>query len=156
LIKPILPPTYDGTPEAKRYQSWIMHLFQYMREGRVNSEEQVLLASHFLHGRALLFFLQKVANNYKHWKLLEFMNALFNFCFPLNYRSQQRKKLQRCYQNTCLVLECTYKLEMLFNLVGSSSKCECVIKLWDGFNTHICWELHQQKLNKEVDSWDDI
>ncbi|KAF9257610.1 hypothetical protein L218DRAFT_807571, partial [Marasmius fiardii PR-910] len=112
--------------------------------------------SHFLCGRALSFFLQKVANNHKHWKLLEFVKALFNFCFPLNYRSQQRKKLQRCYQNTRSVLEYTYELEMLFNLVGSSSKRKHVIKLWDGFNAHIRRELHREKLNKEVDSWNDI
>ncbi|KAL0061539.1 hypothetical protein AAF712_011626 [Marasmius tenuissimus] len=60
-IKPIPPPTYDGTPDAERFQNWVMRMIQYLEEGYVPEDEQVMLASNFLRGKALSFFLQKVS-----------------------------------------------------------------------------------------------
>ncbi|KAK7025593.1 hypothetical protein VNI00_015886 [Paramarasmius palmivorus] len=156
LIKPVPPPTYDGTADAERFHTWLMRMIQYCEEGNVPRDQQVMLASHYLRGRALSFFIQKVSRNHSRWRILDFAKELFNYCFPANYRNLQRDRLRRCFQNDRSVLEYVYELEMLYNLVGITSKREMVIKLWDGFNAHMRRELHREKLNKDVHSWDEI
>ncbi|KAK7024287.1 hypothetical protein VNI00_016411 [Paramarasmius palmivorus] len=155
-IKPHPPPTYDGTPDAEKFHNWVMRTGQYCEEGNVPEDEQVMLASNFLRGKALSFFIQKVSRNHSRWTLVEFAKGLFNFCFPLNYRSQQRAKLDECRQGSRSVLEYAYEFEMLNNLVGTTSKREMAIKFWDGLHARIRRELHREKKNKEIHSYDEI
>ncbi|KAK7461817.1 hypothetical protein VKT23_008248 [Stygiomarasmius scandens] len=156
IIKPIPPTPYDGTPDAEKYHAFVMECQEYCKAGRVSRKEQCFLLSHYLRGKAKSFFIQKVARNHAKWDLLTFFTELFNFCFPMDYRSQQREKIKRCYQNSRSVSDYVYELETLYNLVGATSKREKVIKLWDGFNAPMRRELHRAKLNKEVHSWNRI
>ncbi len=89
--------------------------------------------SHYLKGKALSYFIQKVSKNHVEWMLLDFLCGMFNACFPLNYCSQQCDKIKRCYQNDHTISEYIYKLETLYGLFGVTSKYKHVIKLWDGF-----------------------
>ncbi|KAK7028808.1 hypothetical protein VNI00_014821 [Paramarasmius palmivorus] len=50
LIKPVRPPTYDGTADAERLHTWLMRMIQYCEEGNVPRDQQVMLASHYLRG----------------------------------------------------------------------------------------------------------
>ncbi|KAK1221914.1 hypothetical protein PQX77_015261 [Marasmius sp. AFHP31] len=125
----------------------------FVKEGNVPEEDQVILLSHYLTEKAKKFFLYKVARNHHRWTLTRFFRGMFNYCFPLNYRSLQRDRLRKCFQNDRSVAEYVYELDNLYNLVGAFSKREKVIKLWDGFNSHIRRELHREKLNKEVHRW---
>ncbi|KAK1234115.1 hypothetical protein PQX77_002683 [Marasmius sp. AFHP31] len=155
-IKPIPPPTYDGTPDAERFQNWVMRMIQYLEEGYVPEEEQVMLASNFLRGKALSFFLQKVSRNHLKWQMLDLAKGIFNFCFPIDYRSQQRNKLNNCRQGNRSVIEYAYKYEMLNNLIGTASECKMVIKFWDSLNVKIRRELHHEKKNKEIHTYEEI
>ncbi|PBK80780.1 hypothetical protein ARMGADRAFT_949251, partial [Armillaria gallica] len=133
IIRPIPPTSYDGTADGEKFHRFTMEMTQFCKEGQVPRDEQVFLMSHYLKGKALLYFIQNVSKNHVEWTLLGFLHGMFNACFPLNYRSQQRDKIKRCYQNDCTVLEYVYEFETLYGLVGVTSRCECVIKLWDGF-----------------------
>lgn len=97
-----------------------------------------------------------MAKNHNKWRLTKFFEELFNYCFPLNYRNQQHSKLKRCYQNNCSVSEYVYDLENLLALVGGIGKHKSVIRLWDGFNQRLQYELTHAKLNKEFHSWTKI
>ncbi|PBK62875.1 hypothetical protein ARMSODRAFT_839449, partial [Armillaria solidipes] len=153
IIRPIPPTPYDGMADGEKFHRFTMEMTQFCKEGQVPKDEQVFLTSHYLKGKALLYFIQKVSKNHAEWMLLDFLRGMFNACFPLNYRSQQRDKIKRCYQNDRTVSEYVYELKTLYGLVGITSKRERVIKLWDGFRKEMQRELHRAKLNKEVHSW---
>ncbi|KAJ3899305.1 hypothetical protein F5879DRAFT_767320, partial [Lentinula edodes] len=115
LIKPILLNEYDGSADAEKYHCFVL---QYCKEGHVPEDKRVFLLPHYLTGKAHSFFTQKVSKNHEQWKLKDFFEELFNFCFPMNYRSLQRKKIKCCYQNDCLVSEYTFDLSNLFSMVA--------------------------------------
>ncbi|KAJ3769927.1 hypothetical protein FB446DRAFT_705819 [Lentinula raphanica] len=156
IIKPIPPQEYGGEEDIEKYHRFVLEGTQFCREGRIPKDEQVFLISHYLSGKAHSFFTLKVARNHRKWTLQRFFEELFNFCFPINYRSQQREKIKRCYQNDRPVAEYVYELENLMNLVGAMGKRDKVIKLWDGFNKPMRYELHRAKLSKEVHTWKQI
>ncbi|KAF9248149.1 hypothetical protein L218DRAFT_811471, partial [Marasmius fiardii PR-910] len=101
-------------------------------------------------------FLNKVAWNHEKWSLNKYFRGLFNYCFPIDFRSQQRERIKCCYQNERRVAKYVNELKTLFKLVGTYSKCDHIIKLWEGFDPQIHWELGRDKLNKEVDKWGHI
>ena len=133
-----------------------MRMIQYLEEGNVPENEQVMLASNFLQGKALSFFLQKVSRNHSKWKMIDFVKGIFNFCFPINYQSQQRAKLNNCRQGNRSIMEYAYEYEMLDNLVGTASKRDMLIKFWDSMNPKIWRELHHEKMNKEINTYEEI
>jgi hypothetical protein len=155
-VKPISPSPYKGEPDADEYQHFMMQCTAYCKAGGIPKDEQVFYISNFLEGNALKFFIQKVAKNHSKWTLSKFFEGLFNYCFPLDYREQQRRKLRRCYQNGRRVSEYIHELENLLYFVGEISEREKVVKLWDGLSSHIRYELQRSKLSKDVHSWKKI
>ncbi|KIM51985.1 hypothetical protein SCLCIDRAFT_142141, partial [Scleroderma citrinum Foug A] len=53
----------------------------------------------YLTGKAHEFYVREVSGNPYSWRLPEFFRELFNYCFPVDFRIKQRRKLLRCYQN---------------------------------------------------------
>ena len=74
------------------------------------------------------------------WTLEEFYTELFNFCFPINYRMQMRKKLNHTFQKDKTVNQYAFELEEIYNMIGGYSQRDKVIKLWN------------DKLNPEISS----
>jgi len=112
--------------------------------------------SYFLEGKAYDFYVQKVSLNEAQWSITDFYTGLFNFCFPINYRMQMRKKLNKYYQNDKTILEYVHGLEELFNIIGSVTKREMVLKFWNGSRHMIQKALWRDGLNPEVSTWEEV
>lgn len=111
---------------------------------------------YFLDGKAYNFYIQKVSRDEENWTLTEFYTELYNFCFPINYRMQMRRKLDKFYQNDKTVSEYTHELEELFNTIGSVGAREQVIKFWKSSRPSIQQALWQDGLNPDISSWDEV
>ena len=99
LIKPIAPKEYDGQADACSYHRFIRESEAYLWDGKVKGRRQIFLLSYYLTGKAYDFYTQKVASNEGYWTLRQFYDELFNYCFPVDYRTQLQKNLARCHQN---------------------------------------------------------
>jgi hypothetical protein len=128
----------------------------YIEDNRIKPKRRAFALSYFLDGKAYDFYVQKVARNEEDWTLEEFYTELFNFCFPLNYRMQMRRKLDRAYQNEKSVSEYAHELEELFNMIGSIDEREQVVKFWKGCKPVIQKALWRDGLNPEISSWDEV
>ena len=73
--------------------------------------------------------------NFSEWKLQEFFEELFNYCFLVNYWMGQQLKLKRWFQNEKKVSVYVHKLKELYNMIDTIDKCEKVIKLWYGLQS---------------------
>jgi hypothetical protein len=109
--------------------------------------------SYYLTDKAYDFYQQKVSMTEEKWTLEEFYTELFNFCFPINYRMQMRKKLQHTFQKDKTVNQYAFELEEIYNMIGGYSQRDKVIKLWNGFRRSIQAALWNDKLNPEISSW---
>ena len=81
------------------------------------------------------------------WMLTQFYDKLFNFCFPIDYRMQIRRNLNRCHQNEKTVTEYVHELTELFNMIGDVSEQEQVLKFWNGSRAVIQKGLWKDNLN---------
>ncbi|KAG6912939.1 hypothetical protein DXG01_010993, partial [Tephrocybe rancida] len=153
LIKPIAPRDYDGSPDARSYHRFITEGTDYVETGRVEPRRCVFVLSRFLKGRAYDFYTQKVAMTAGDWDLQRFFVEMFTYCFPVNYQTKQREKLRRSYQRDKSVTEYCYDLEELYNMIGTVSEREKVVKLWNGLRPSIQKALWRDGLNPEKSSW---
>jgi len=90
------------------------------------------------------------------WSLKQFFEELFNYCFPINYRMEQRERLRKCYQNSKTVSEFIYEIEEIINMIGLIDEQEKVIHLWEGLRPVIKKGLWRDGYNPEVSTWDQV
>jgi hypothetical protein len=94
-----------------------------------------------------------VSFNHEKWTVEKFFIELFNYCFPVDYRSRQREKLNCFYQGNHRVQDYVAELNNLFTTVGFADKRKRVTKLWYGFRPSIQKALWGDKLNPETSKW---
>jgi hypothetical protein len=61
----------------------------YLVDGKVKHWQQVFVLSYYLKGKAYDFYTQSVNEQ---WTMFE---SMFDYCFPVNYQTEQQDKLKR-------------------------------------------------------------
>ena len=96
--------------------------------GYVEHKRQVMVLSEFLTGKAYTFYTRRVSLDPERWSLQKFFTKLFNYCFLIDFRNQQRERLNNYSQGSKSVREYVADLDELFTIVGADSKR--VVKLF--------------------------
>ncbi|KAG6816165.1 hypothetical protein H0H87_008177, partial [Tephrocybe sp. NHM501043] len=94
LIKPTLPPRYNRTQDVDKFTQFITIGSAYCQYGKVKSEQQVMVLSQYLDGKAWKFYSRNMAKTPAAWTLDAFFTKLFNEIFPVNFREKQCQKLK--------------------------------------------------------------
>ncbi|KIK51076.1 hypothetical protein GYMLUDRAFT_181906, partial [Collybiopsis luxurians FD-317 M1] len=156
ILKPDPPDVYDGSVDVHAFTRFVTEGTAYVYDGHVPKNRRVLKLSKYLSGRAYQFYLTTVADDPFSWKIHKFFTELYNYCFPVTYRLDQRRKLNRCFQNKKSVREHLAQLNDLFNTVGIIDEREKAHKLWSSLNKNIQKGLWREKLNPEISTYDEI
>nr|GAT58301.1 gag protein [Mycena chlorophos] len=155
-IKPKEPNSYDGSPNATAFHRLVRESAAYVDLGSIPAQKQVFYISYFLKGPAADFYNQVVVPKEKEYTLVRFFEELFEFCFPIDYRTKQRKLLDRCYQGSRTVAAHVAHFSEIYNTIGIVDSQEKVVKLWNSLDEEIQQEMHREKLDPESSSWDEI
>jgi hypothetical protein len=145
LLKPIPPQEYDGAQDAQAFYRFVRQSSAYLKAGRVHEDEKILYLSYRLKGKALNFHEREVAGNESKWTLEDFFWGLFEYCFPVDFRSRQRDKLNRCFQNQKSISEHTAEWLQIYNMIGLEDNQEKVAKFRRSLNADI-----SQKMFREI------
>jgi len=89
-LKPIPPTEYDRAVDPQKFHRFITEGTAYVRDGHVPAKKCVFILSHYLMGRAHEFYTCEVAGDPYQWRLPKFFKELFNYCFPIDFRTKQR------------------------------------------------------------------
>ncbi|KAJ7041362.1 hypothetical protein C8F04DRAFT_1253067 [Mycena alexandri] len=130
--KPDPPFVYNGEPVFATIERWTYEARQWTTESYIRPKMRVSRVSKYLGGRALSWYMRVVAKNAKKWTLKKFLEALFNQCFPIDFRSIQRKKFQNYAQRGHPVKEYKTDLEVLADSIGDITPRGLIVQFWDG------------------------
>ncbi|KAG1790266.1 uncharacterized protein HD556DRAFT_1242511, partial [Suillus plorans] len=155
-LKPIPPKEYDGSVDPRAFHRFITEGTAYVEDGNVPRGRRVFVLSYYLKGKAHDFYVRQVSDRPGEWRLKEFFTELFNYCFPLDFRTKQRKKLYRCYQGDQRVRDYLSELNELWMMIGNVPEREKVVKFWFGLSASIQNELYKMQLNPEVSSLSEV
>ncbi|KAF4585118.1 hypothetical protein EYR40_001954 [Pleurotus pulmonarius] len=155
-LKPTPPEAYDGKADLTQFYRFVSDGTAYLKEGGVQKKFRVRKLATFLKGRAYDYYLQQVSMNPGIWTLREFFEGLMNACFPVDLLEQTRSEIDRLWQRDLSVRDYSAQLKQKYDVIGSVSEQEKVVKLWNGFKAEIRAELYREKLNPNISSWDEV
>ncbi|KAJ7067755.1 hypothetical protein B0H15DRAFT_958148 [Mycena belliarum] len=156
LLKPIPPSKYTGDPDANAFHRFVREGSAYVKMGRVPARDQVFYLSYFLENKARDFYNQVVVRDEDSYGLERFFVELFEFCFPVDFRSKQRKRLSRCTQGRTPVTAHVAEFSQIYNTIGLDEGQEKVVKLWNSLRTDIRQEMYRKDLDPEISTWDEV
>ncbi|KAL0950225.1 hypothetical protein HGRIS_010212 [Hohenbuehelia grisea] len=156
LIKPTPPDNYDGEANSQKFHKFMMEATSYVRDGHVKPRRQVATIARYLDDKAYNFYAQTVAAEPENWTLDQFFTEMFDYCFPVDFIPEQRRKLKRCLQHDKTVKEYVAELIELFTTIGHTDAREQVNKLWYGLRYSIQAGLWKVFLNPETSTWNEV
>jgi hypothetical protein len=156
-IKPKPPKDYDGAADARSFHRFVTEGTDYVMAGKVSRQRRVFVLSYHLKGKAYDFYTQEVVTKGAYsWNLEDFFKAMFNYCFPIDYRERQRERLRKAFQNGRSVSEYSYEIEEICNMIGLIDECEKVSTFWHGLRQSIQRALWRDRYNPETSSWAEV
>ncbi|CAK5266854.1 unnamed protein product [Mycena citricolor] len=153
LVKPNAPARYDGSENADLYTQFVDESNRYCELGNVPRAHRVAIIGSFLDGDAKDFYNRRVRGHEHKWTLKKMLRRLLKYCFSLDYRQKQRKRLARCYQNGKSVNKHVLELESILLQIGLKKDRERVALLWNSFDADIQEELFRFGLDPEKSKW---
>ncbi|KAJ3816647.1 hypothetical protein EV361DRAFT_813192, partial [Lentinula raphanica] len=156
-IKPLKPTEiYDGTANLRSFQRNMREIITYLEDGQVPEYRQVEVASRFLKGKAYTFFERTCGDNASEWTLKRFYEKLYDFAFPIDFRTEQRRKLVSLQQKNRRVRDHVGIFNDLCNTAGTLDERHKVIFLWDSLDSVITKGLLRMGHTPETSSLEDI
>ncbi|KAF8223622.1 hypothetical protein L208DRAFT_1142512, partial [Tricholoma matsutake] len=135
------------------FHQFVKESMDYLVDGWVPSSQRIHILSYYLKGKAKNYYTQKAAQKERKMTLVKFFSGIFDYCFPISFRSDLWDKLDSCTQGNWSIDDYVYELEELHMMIGVSDKWQRVLNLWKGLNQDIQQALWWEKLNPEVSSW---
>jgi len=81
--------------------------------------------------------MRDVVHKPRQWTLACFLEGLFDYCFPTNFRQVQQEKFGRFTQCGHPIQNFWCDLEELANSVGKISSRDLVIQFWQGADQYL-------------------
>jgi hypothetical protein len=156
-IKPKPPKDYDGAADARSFHRFVTEGTDYVMAGKVSRQRRIFVLSYHLKGKAYDFYTQEVVTKGAYsWNLEDFLKAMFNYCFPIDYREHQCERLRKALQTGRSVSEYSYEIEEICNMIGLIDEREKVSTFWHGLQQSIQWALWHDHYNPEMSSWSEV
>ncbi|KAF8145207.1 hypothetical protein K438DRAFT_1992048 [Mycena galopus ATCC 62051] len=96
--------------------------------------------------------MQHVATSQKQWTVKEVYIALFDYCFPVDFKQQLRMQLMNAYQGKETVRDFARNVQLLAKRVPDISKRQLVQIFWDGVERSIRVKWLDHGMNPEETS----
>ncbi|KAF5317139.1 hypothetical protein D9611_003825 [Ephemerocybe angulata] len=150
--KPIAPETYDGKADMATYHRFMTQTCMYIEDSGIPSKRQVYKISTFLKGHAYSFYARVVSPSVENWTVSQFFKALFDACFPVDYKERQRDILENIKQGKYELRSYLAKLDELFMAAGVMQQREQARYLWRGLRAETKERLRYDGISPESSS----
>ncbi|KAJ7618339.1 hypothetical protein DFH06DRAFT_1342613 [Mycena polygramma] len=87
------PFTFDGRADLDLFDQWTYEVDTWREWNGISDKMVIKILVNFMSGKASRFFMKHVALRHKDWTLKSIYEALFNHCFPPDFKLQLREQL---------------------------------------------------------------
>ncbi|EJD36874.1 hypothetical protein AURDEDRAFT_129789 [Auricularia subglabra TFB-10046 SS5] len=150
--KPDPPESYNGAASWDSFNEFMILTRKYFKEAYVRKSRQVGKMQKLLTDKAKRFYMTQVVGDEDNWTLDEFFIELYNFCFPADFRSKQRDKLDTFKQLTLSVKEFEAKMRSIAASVGDVTAAQLATKFLAGLRPEIKDRVRMDGLSGEIHS----
>ncbi|KAJ6527042.1 hypothetical protein B0H19DRAFT_866870, partial [Mycena capillaripes] len=146
---------YDGKPDFRVFQKWTLEVKDCVRYGYLSQKRTVSWIKKYLEGRASGWYMREVAKDPRKWTLNKLLKGLLNYCFPSNFRSIQREKVERFKQHP--IRDYRVELTDLRDSIGDDiTDRQFIIRFWQGADSRIRFHWAENGYDRETSTLGDL
>ncbi|KAK7006339.1 hypothetical protein R3P38DRAFT_2794072 [Favolaschia claudopus] len=146
------PLTYDGRADIDILDQWTYEVDTWQELHGISDKMMVKIIVQFMSGTASRFFMKHVALRQKDWTPKLIYEALFNYCFPPDFKLQLRDQLTGAKQGRNDVRDFQRDIETLAIRFPDVTERQIRQIFWNGISTHLRMHLIGKGLDPERSS----
>ncbi|KAJ7607831.1 hypothetical protein DFH06DRAFT_1347271 [Mycena polygramma] len=146
------PFTFDGRADLDLFDQWTYEVDTWREWNGISDKMVIKILVNFMSGKASRFFMKHVALRHKDWTLKSIYEALFNYCFPPDFKLQLREQLTGAKQGKNDVRDFQRDLETLAVRFPDVTEREIRQIFWTGIRSHLRLHLIEKGLDPERSS----
>ncbi|OSD01905.1 hypothetical protein PYCCODRAFT_1354674, partial [Trametes coccinea BRFM310] len=155
-VKIKTPFVWDGTADLDLFDQWTYEIDTWGELNELPDRIMVKLMIQFMKGDAGRFFMRHVSTNQEEWTVKRLYGALFDYCFPTDYKTRLRSRLERSAQGRSNVRDFVRDIQQLAVRFPDVTDFQLVQIFWKGLNTHLRVYLIEKGLNPEKTKLDKL
>ncbi|KAI0371577.1 hypothetical protein BV20DRAFT_941789, partial [Pilatotrama ljubarskyi] len=153
-IKP--PFVWDGKPDLDLFDQWTYEVDTWGELNELSDRIILKLMVQFMTGEPGRFFMRHVSTRQSEWTVKRLYEALFDYCFPTDYKARLRARLERSYQGKSRVCDFVRDIQQLAARFPDVTDFQLVQIFWKGLNTYLRVYLIEKGLNPEKTKLDKL
>ncbi|KAF8579439.1 hypothetical protein K439DRAFT_1254721, partial [Ramaria rubella] len=110
----------------------------------------------YVKGHTYTFFELEIMTAGQQWELKRFFEELFNYCFPPNFRSAQRRRLASFMQRELPIRDYAHQIQALLNSIGDISERQLTVYFWNSAQREIQERWATEKFNPEFSTFSEL
>ncbi|PIL34763.1 transcription factor [Ganoderma sinense ZZ0214-1] len=146
-IKP--PFSWNGSPDLDLFDQWTYEVDTWRELYGLSDKLAIKLVVQFLTGTAGKFFMKHVATCQSEWTIASLYEALFDYCFPTDYKAQLHLRLEHSVQGKSKVRDFVREIQHLAARFPDVSDFQLAQIFWRGIHGHIRVYLIEKGLHPE-------
>ncbi|KAI0069500.1 hypothetical protein K474DRAFT_1610351, partial [Panus rudis PR-1116 ss-1] len=136
-FKPREPFKWDGTPDLDLFDTWTFEVDTYRELTGLSDRIVLKMMVNFMTGKPRSFFMKHVATHQKEWNTKLLYEALFDYCFPEDFKSELRDNLMSAKQDKQRVRDFVRDLENLAERFPDVTQRQIIGIFWKGIHQYL-------------------
>ncbi|KAJ3486050.1 hypothetical protein NLI96_g4519 [Meripilus lineatus] len=128
---------WKGLPDLEIFDQWVYEVDNWQELNGLTDKYTLRLVKGFMSGQAAKFFMKHVATDLKNWTMKELYDALFNYCFPLDFKEELRENLENATQGNAKIRDFVRDLETLAERFEDVTDIQIVKIFWKGMHQYL-------------------
>jgi hypothetical protein len=143
------PSVYDGKPDLMVFDKWTYEVNNWVRLGKYRDVTALRLLVSYVSGEAGEFFMNFVANNERSWTINTMYEALFDYCFPMDFKDRLRARLTHSIQGKRRIRDFVRDVERLAARFPDVNERAVIQTVWNGMRQSIRLRLIEWGISAE-------
>lgn len=151
-IKLSPPSQWDGRADLDTYETWMYQVDTWAKLHGLPDRAVLRVIVNFMSGKASRFFMKHVATCQAAWTLKSLYEALFDYCFPEDFKESLRTRLLGARQGQRRVRDFVRDLEALAERFPDVTQRQLTGIFWNGLHQYLRLYLIEKGLSSETTS----
>ncbi|KZV91234.1 hypothetical protein EXIGLDRAFT_578761, partial [Exidia glandulosa HHB12029] len=141
---------YNGAADWDKFNEFHLMFLKYCREAYIDRKRQVGKLLTLLTDKAKRFYMNEVAGREQDWTRDRLFIELYNYCFPADFRSRQRKRFDTFEQRSLTVKDYLAKLRSIADSIGDITDAQFGTRFLSGMKPELAKRCEIEGLNGET------
>ncbi|TFK80650.1 hypothetical protein K466DRAFT_466750, partial [Polyporus arcularius HHB13444] len=140
---------WNGAPDLDVINQWTYEIDTWGELLVLSDRLMLKLVVQFMSNKPSKFFMCHVATRQEEWTMKDLYEALFDYCFPSDYKCRLRARLEAATQGRSRVRDFVHEIQQLAVHFPDVSNFQLIQIFWKGAHPYIRVHLIKKGLNPE-------